>query len=276
MSRVVVRLIVFLVCGLFAAGREAQEVAVYSEAMGRDVANLVMLPDDYDGERCFPVVFLLHGHDMKYVEWLRVQRELPQLATQHGLILVCPDAANSWYWDSPVNPAMRYETYVASELTDYVKTHFKTIDDRRARGITGLSMGGHGALWLAIRHQHVFGACGSMSGAVDIRPFPDERWNIADALGKYAEHPERWAEYTVMTQLDKIRPGALAMLIDCGTDDFFYDINEALHRALLERKIPHDYISRPGAHTGRYWRNAILYQLLFFAEYFKQCPQEGA
>lgn len=265
-----------LCCGgwvLGAAAREPLYRPVHSKAMGREVDNLIMLPDDYDGERAFPVVFLLHGHDMKYTEWLRVQRELPELATKHGMILICPDAANSWYWDSPINPAMRYETYVARELPHYVRTHFKTIDDKRARALTGLSMGGHGALWLAIRHQDTFGACGSMSGGVDIRPFPDEVWNIADALGRYADNPERWAEHSVMTQLDKIRPGELSIIIDCGTDDFFYSINENLHRALLERKIPHDYISRPGAHNARYWRNAILYHLLFFAEHFKRMQQ---
>lgn len=265
-------LLVILLCSISAlhtGAMEPRQLTVHSSAMNKDVNNLVMLPDAYDGERAFPVIYLLHGHDMKYFEWLRVQRDLPELATKYGVILICPDAANSWYWDSPVNPAMRYETYVAQELPAYIKEHYKTIDDRQARAVTGLSMGGHGALWLAIRHRDTFGACGSMSGAVDIRPFPDEKWNIADALGKYEDNPDRWAEHTVMTQLDKIRPGELTIIIDCGTDDFFYEINENLHRALLERNIPHDYISRPGAHNGRYWRNAILYQLLFFAEYFK-------
>ena len=252
---------------------EPQEALVHSAAMGKDIHNLIMLPEDYDGQKSYPVVYLLHGHNMKYTEWLRVQRDLPRLATEHRLILVCPDGANSWYWDSPINPAMRYETYVARELPEYIKTHYQTIDNRHARAITGLSMGGHGALWLAIRHQDVFGVCGAMSGGVDIRPFPN-KWNIADSLGKYEEAPERWAEHTVMTQLDKIRPGELAMIIDCGTEDFFYEINENLHRALLERKIPHDYISRPGAHNGRYWRNAILYQLLFFAEHFRLNAQQ--
>ena len=261
---------VLLLCCLGALVAEAgqvEDVAVHSESMGRELHNLVMLPEGYDGERSYPVVYLLHGHGMKYSEWLRVQRELPQLADQHGLILVCPDGANSWYWDSPLNPAMRYETYVSAELPAYIRTHYRTIDDKRARAVTGLSMGGHGALWLAIRHQDVFGACGSMSGGVDIRPFPN-RWNIADSIGRYEDAPERWAAHTVMTQLHLIRPG-LAMIIDCGTEDFFYEVNEQLHRELLERKIPHDYISRPGAHNSRYWRHAIYYQLLFFADYFR-------
>lgn len=258
-------------CG---AVEQVADVVVRSEAMNKDIHNLVMLPDGYDGEKSYPVVYLLHGWGMKYHEWLRVQRDLPKLATQHGLILVCPDGANSWYWDSPVNPALRYETYVSKELTDYVRTHYKTVDDKRFRAITGLSMGGHGALWLAIRHQDTFGACGAMSGGVDIRPFPG-RWNIADSLGEYENNPERWAAHTVMTQLHLIRPG-LAIIIDCGTEDFFFEVNENLHRELLARKVPHDYISRPGVHNARYWRNSILYQLLFFAEHFRAAQQSAS
>ena len=252
---------------------EPADVTVHSEAMHKDIHNLIMLPEDYETGKRYPVVYLLHGHNMKYFEWLRVQRDLPKLATEHGVILVCPDGANSWYWDSPVNPALRYETYVSEELPKYVDAHYNTIATKQGRAITGLSMGGHGALWLAIRHQNTFGACGSMSGGVDIRPFPNN-WNIADSLGRYEDNPTRWAEHTVMTQLNKITPGALAIIIDCGTHDFFYEINENLHRALLKLNIPHDYLSRPGVHNARYWRNAILYQLLFFAEYFKSAQQE--
>lgn len=250
----------------------AEHVPVHSDAMNRDVNNMIILPASYDGKREFPVIYLLHGHGMQYFEWLRVQRDLPKLADHYGIILVCPDAGNSWYWDSPVNPASRFETYVACELPAFIKSKYKTIDSKDARAITGLSMGGHGALWLAIRHQDVFGACGSMSGAVDIRPFP-RNWNIADSLGKYEDNPARWDAHTVMTQLPLIKPG-LAIIIDCGTGDFFFEVNEKLHRELLARKIPHDYISRPGAHNGAYWRNAVLYQILFFSEIFnKRCPR---
>lgn len=266
--------IVWVALWAMAWAGQTLDVVAPSAAMRKEVHNLIMLPDAYDGERRFPVIYLLHGHDMKYTDWLRVQRDLPRLADLYGVILVCPDAANSWYWDSPVNPAMRYETYVAGELPEFIKTHYKTIDARWARAVTGLSMGGHGALWLAIRHQDVYGACGSMSGAVDIRPYPN-KWNIEDSLGKYEDNPQRWAEHTVMTLLDKIVPGpltmkSLPMIIDCGRDDIFCEINENLHRELLRRKIPHDYISRPGIHNGRYWRNAVLYQLLFFSEHFKR------
>lgn len=263
-------LIVLCFLSLCLEAQQVQTVSVHSAAMSKDINNLVILPEDYDAqqEKKYPVVYLLHGHGMDYKGWLKVQPRLPQLATQYGFIIVCPDGSTSWYWDSPIDPSIRYETYVAKELTDYVNNHYKVINDKRARAISGLSMGGHGALWLAIRHQDTFGACGSTSGGVDIRPFP-KNWNMSKALGEYADNPQRWDEHTVINQITHIRPG-LALIIDCGTEDFFYEVNESLHKALLEKGIKHTYITRPGAHRQPYWRNSILYHFLFYSEHFRQ------
>ena len=128
-------------------------------------------------------------------------------------------------------------------------------------------MGGHGGLWLGINHPDVFGACGSMSGGVDIRPFPNN-WDMKKWLGTYKENPKVWDEHTVINQLDKIEPNTLSIIIDCGTEDFFYQVNENLHKEMLYRNIKHDYIIRPGAHNGQYWENAVDYQLQFFSKFF--------
>ena len=128
-------------------------------------------------------------------------------------------------------------------------------------------MGGHGGLYLGFRNQDVFGACGSMSGGVDIRPFPNN-WGMTSRIGKQSENPEYWGNYTVMGLLHLLTPDNLKIIIDCGTKDFFYEVNEALHRELLYRNIPHDYISRPGVHNWDYWKNAIKYQMLYFNEFF--------
>ena len=128
-------------------------------------------------------------------------------------------------------------------------------------------MGGHGGLYLGFRHQDVFGACGSMSGGVDIRPFPNN-WDISKRLGKQSEHPENWEKNSVINQLYLLTPNSIKIILDCGTEDFFYDVNIRLHNELKYRNIPHDFISRPGGHNREYWENAVKYQALFFAEYF--------
>jgi len=69
--------------------------------------------------------------------------------------------------------------------------------------------------------------------------------------------------------LHLLQPNSLALIIDCGTEDFFFKVNENLHQQLLYRNIPHEYTTRPGAHNWNYWTNAIQYQLLFMSNYFK-------
>ena len=251
-----------------AFSKQVDTIEVYSLSMNLNVKNVVILPADYDDHTNLPIVYLLNGYSGDHKRWLSISPNLPELATYYQMIIVCPDGKNSWYWDSPVNPEMKYETYVAKELTDYMDKNYKTKKDKSGRAITGLSMGGHGGLWLGIRHQDVFGACGSTSGGVDIRPFP-KNWEMEVSLGAYAENRERWDNHTVINQLHLIEPD-LAIIIDCGTEDFFYDVNEKLHKEMLYRNIKHDYITRPGTHNAMYWRNSIEYQLLFFSNFFRR------
>ncbi|MDB5249953.1 MAG: esterase family protein [Segetibacter sp.] len=244
-------------------------VVTYSASMKKNIKAVVITPDNYNAATALPVVYLLHGYSGNYADWITKATGFEKAADLYNIIIVCPDGNNSWYWDSPVDEKYKYETYVSGELVKWVDNHYKTIKGREGRGITGLSMGGHGALYLAFRHQDVFGTAGTMSGGVDIRPFPNN-WDMAARLGKYAEQPEVWEKNTVINMLHLLTPNSLSLLIDCGTEDFFYKVNENLHQQLSMRNIPHDYISRPGAHNWNYWTNAINYQLLFMNSYFKK------
>lgn len=251
---------------LFAA--KVDTVSTYSSSMSKTIKAVVVLPNSYEKEPGnFPVLYLLHGYGGSYSNWGR-RVEVQEIADKYRMIVVCPDGAyDSWYFDSPVETSLKYETYIAYELVDWIDARYHTIASRKGRAITGLSMGGHGALYLAFRHQNVFGACGSMSGGVDIRPFPDN-WGLAKRLGKHRDFPERWEQHTVMGLLHLLTPNYLKIIIDCGTEDFFYTVNKKLHEELLYRNIPHDFIARPGAHNWDYWLHAIRFQALFFNSYF--------
>ncbi|WP_298646017.1 alpha/beta hydrolase family protein [uncultured Proteiniphilum sp.] len=247
-------------------------VNVFSGKMDKEVKTVIIKPQSYDGQDAFPVLYLLHGYSDRYDGWVNKAPHIKELSDTYGIIIVCPDGAfGSWYFDSPVDPAFQYETFISKELIAWVDGHYSTIPSRQGRAITGLSMGGHGGLYLAFRNQDVFGACGSMSGGVDIRPFPNN-WDIAQRIGSQRDYPQRWEENTVMGLLHLLTPNTLKIIIDCGTEDFFYAVNERLHDELLYRNIPHDYITRPGAHNWEYWGNAVKYQALFFHEYFKSRP----
>ena len=269
MKKIFMLLVVALLANssLWAFKREI--VTIHSDAMNKDINATVILPDGYKRAKKLTTVYLLHGFSGNYKEWDELGKASP-LADKHNVIIVMTDGGyDSWYWDSPVVPTNRYETFISKEVVEYIDSHYKTIADRSGRAIAGLSMGGHGALYLAIRHQDTYGAAGSMSGGVDIRPFP-RNWGMSKWIGTIAENPQNWEDYTVINMIDRLKPNHTRLIIDCGTEDFFYKVNCNLHAKLLEAKIPHDFYVRPGAHNWAYWRNSIKFQLLFFANFFEE------
>jgi len=228
----------------------------------------VALPADYyrSDTQTFPVVYLLNGHGGNHKSWSTVIN-LDSLATVNRMIIVCPDGRNSWYWDSPIDTTMQMESYITTELVPWVDANYRTRPTAANRAITGLSMGGHGGLWIGLRHPELFGNAGSTSGGVDIRPFP-KKWNIADRLGPYTDNPKRWDEHTVMTLVEKVKPGLCNIIFDCGTEDFFYKVNCELERVMTRRGIRHTFITSEGAHTSSYWHKSIQPQLRFFKSKF--------
>lgn len=243
-------------------------VQVESKSMNKNVEVVVVVPDGAV-TKATPVIYLLHGYSGNAHSWLVIKPNLKEIADDKGIIFVCPDGKNSWYWDSPLNANMRYETFISDELIKYIDNHYNTISKREGRAITGLSMGGHGAMWNAIRHNDVFSAAGTTSGGVDIRPFP-KNWEMSLQLGEKEQNVEKWEKYTVINLVPKMEKGKLAMIIDCGEDDFFLEVNKNYHEALLKQGIEHDFITRPGEHNLEYWNNSIDYQILFFQKHFEK------
>ena len=175
----------------FAAAAAVDTLAVRSASMDRDIPVIVILPDGASPANPCPTVYLLHGYGGNQTTWLRIKPSLPAIADREGIAFVCPDGATSWYLDSKVRAKSLYETFMTRELLPAVEERYPVSRDRSGRAITGLSMGGFGAVSLAIRHKELFGAVGSTSGGLDIRPFP-ENWEIPQLLGTQAEHPEAW------------------------------------------------------------------------------------
>lgn len=267
--------VLFLLAIFSPAKAAAVDTAVtHSASMNKDIKAVVITPANYSKKMSYPVVYLLHGYSGNYADWISKAPVIKRLSDEYNVIIVCPDGNfGSWYFDSPVDSAWKYETYVSKELVSYIDDHYATSKDRKDRAITGLSMGGHGALYLAFKHQDVFGACGSMSGGVDIRPFP-LNWDLSKRLGVYKEHPDNWEKNTVTNLLYLLTPGSLSITFDCGKDDFFYGVNKTLDEKLWERNIPHDFTVRPGGHTWEYWTNSIQYQMVFFYNFFQSSDKK--
>ncbi len=268
MKRLFTTLCLFVAFATTLQAYNLEEKSVLSPSMSKDIPVIVVTPDGYaESQKHYDVVYLLHGFGDNFRGWTAKGGVAP-LADLYDLIIICPDGAKSWYWDSPENSSLRYESFISEELIEWVDASYRTNATREGRAITGLSMGGQGALYISLRHPELFGAVGSTSGGVDIREFP-EGWDMHKLLGPKRENPERWDEWAVINLIELApKDGSLGIIVDCGTEDFFYDVNIALHNKMLEFGIPHDFYVRPGKHHWPYWKNSIKYQMLYFSDYF--------
>lgn len=252
------------------AGR-VDTVEIRSSSMHKTIKCVVVKPASYKKKKLtFPVVYLLHGYSGNYANWINRVPELKKYSDEFNLLIVCPDGAySSWYFDSPLDSSFRYETHIYKEVVNFIDSNYRTRKDPLSRAITGLSMGGHGALYIALRHPDVFGAAGSMSGGVDLKESKN-RFDISKRIGDTINYAKEWYNRSVVGLIDNYAETPVKIIFDCGVTDFFIGGNRLLHKKMLDLKIDHDYIERAGEHNWDYWRNSILFQLTYFNKYFNQ------
>lgn len=243
--------------------------------MHKSIRCVVIKPTGYSLKKDrYPVTYLLHGWSGSYASWLSDAPQLAEHADAYQMLIVCPDGGyDSWYLDSPVDSSVRYETHISREVVSYVDYYYHTKATREGRAIAGLSMGGHGAVFIAARHPEVFGAVGSMCGGLDLMPFIKNDWDLKGVLGSPVLQRKNWETHTALSQVPRLEAAKLSIIIDCGDRDFFLDVNRAMHQALLQSSVPHEYTERPGEHNDAYWSNAVDFQLLYFDKYFDKHKQ---
>lgn len=274
----------FMGCWTLTFGAKVDTLSIPSAAMQKNLRAGVVLPNSYGkGKAAYPVLYLLHGGGGQFSDWLTKTPDkllLQNLSDQYNLIIVTPEGEKlSGYLDGPIQKDNQFETYITKEVIDKIDNTYRTIRDRKGRVITGLSMGGHGSLYLSARHPDLFCAAGSMSGALDLNTThwkisPDFAKQIAPQferiLGPTGASPDLYAANSVVNLADKMKANGLKLIIDCGVDDFLIEPNRELHRRLVYNQTTHDYTEHPGGHTWEYWENSLLYHVLFFHKILKE------
>lgn len=171
-----------------------QTVEFYSPAVLRTMKYDIVLPPGYEeGDKRYPVIYLLHGYMQNYTVWGRnlgasfYARELGEL------ILVLPDAGNTWFvnYASSVEGKNQWEDYLIEDVIGHVDANFRTVDDRAGRALAGLSMGGFGAFSVGLRHPDMFISLGSTSGALNYARDRAEAIAAAKILDRNARSPEQ-------------------------------------------------------------------------------------
>jgi len=219
----------------------------------------IALPPGYDtsGER-YPVIYVLHGLPSSDQAYKGITGYADSLAsTGHPAIVVGAQGARPGDTDPEWHnwgPGRDWETATESELVALIDDHSRTIPERSARGIIGISAGGYGAALIAIHHPETYQVIESWSGYFVLTD-PD---GTPKDLGSAEANADASAHAHVAHLKDEFRPyGKTFFGFYIGAQDpynGFVDDNKALNRELTEAGIPHVFEIYQGAHDGAFWR----------------------
>ena len=281
--------------------REIATVEFYSPAVDRAMKYNILLPADYaSSTERYPVLYLLHGLTQNYTAWGRSNGTPFYAGLYDDLIVVMPDAGNSWYInyaETEDGKKNDWENHIVVDVVGHVDWNFRTIPRRAGRAISGLSMGGYGAITLGLRHPDLFISIGSTSGALEyahsgarrLRGLDPERAPRQRTPAQQAEFDARQRRPNPLIGIDgfssqvertpKGRPFVTAedadaydpfvliaelspdevphIYVDCGTEDRLIVGAERFAAILLEKEIAFNYMQMPGEHNPAYWIQSI-------------------
>ncbi|NBR55676.1 MAG: esterase family protein [Chitinophagia bacterium] len=260
-----------------------------SKILNRDVHYSIYLPSDYNiSDRSYPVTYLLHGYgdaDDGWIQFGEINRLADKAITEGTIppmIIVTPDGFKSFYINA-ADGSLSYEDFFIKELIPHIEKTYKVKSEKRFRGIAGLSMGGYGALLYGLKYPKLFAAAAPLSAVVwsnsDISTASDNIYNslFATADKKNVKGTDRinaaWLQNSPLHLIETKTIEELSSVkywIDCGDDDYLSVGNANLHIAMTNKKIPHEFRVRDGAHSWTYWRTGVIDALAFIGNSFHQ------
>jgi S-formylglutathione hydrolase FrmB len=237
-----------------------------SRSTRKEMPYNVLLPKSYGGtKRRFAVLYLLHGLFGSYNNWVELTG-LRNYSDHYELVIVTPEGLDSWYVDSGTDKRARFEKYILRDLISGIDDIFRTRARRESRGIAGNSMGGYGAMKLALKRPDLFAFAASTSGAFHAPMLSeansDERWaelmpSINQAFGPPGSRVRRFNNVFEIAARAGRKGGLPTIFIDCGKEDSFLEVNRDLSRRFERCGIEHTYKEFTGGHDWDYWGRRI-------------------
>ena len=233
-----------------------QDVTFRSAALNRDMVYRIVLPSNIPAGEKLPVVYLLHGGGGAYRDWSNYS-DVAHFAEQ-SLILVMPEGNSSYYTNAATRPEDRYEDYITKDLIADVESRFPAAASRSSRAMVGVSMGGFGAINMALKHPNLFGFVGALSPAIDVpsRPFSIKR------IGQWRHHAGIFGAWKSQSRRDN-DPFRLVrsadpkqvpyIFLSCGEQEGLLAPNRKFAEILERRHFQYEFHAGPGNHDWNQW-----------------------
>ena len=210
------------------------------------------------------VLYLLHGYSNDHTNWVR-KSSIERYAEPYNLAVIMPAVNHSFYCNEVYGE--RYWDYISEELPKTMHSFFRLSDRREDTFVAGLSMGGYGALRLALTYPERFGAAGSFSGAVDLGALalgPDHEMESRRIFGENPVFYGTEADNLFLMKKNAGAPKKPRLYLSCGREDFLYPMHGPFIRLLEENGWDVTRRDEPGAsHTWEFWDSEVHHFLTF-------------
>jgi len=275
--------VVFLPRQALAAGR-VECNSLSSKILARAVSYCIVLPRSFDADkaRTFPVLYFFHGlgdNEQFFVHsgaW-NLLEDMRDKGELKDFLIATPDARSTFYINAR-DGKERYEDFLLQEFFPYVEKHYRAAAGRSNRAISGISMGGYGALYLAVRHPQLFSSVSAHSAALIDKlpnflagalPNSPRARVLGDAFGNPPD-PVFWQAHNPIVIARTANLAHLNIYFDCGDrDDFGFEAGAiALDKVLTSRQIPHEFHIYPGRHDASYFAEHLPGSLEFHSRHF--------
>lgn len=214
-----------------------------------------------------PTLFLLHGWSGCYRNW-GDKYDLCSIAEKSGFRIICPDGFyNSWYLNNIDENKMQWRTFFDEELYPQMKEKYGLDPERTF--ISGLSMGGHGAINIFIDDTTRFRAAGSMSGVLNLHRTNLIENEVSQVLGNYEQNYDMYTSESAIRRIEKIRGCTKPLILCCGYDDSYCICTEEFAARCRELGIPSIEIISPGTHSWKFWGYALGEHLEIYTRILK-------
>lgn len=244
-------------------------IVISSENLGCDDTCLVFTPNTKKLFDKVPTLFLLHGWSGCYKDWSK-KYPLQEISDKSGFRIICPDGFyNSWYVNSSSTDGMQWRKFWDEDLWPVMCEKYNLDPDYTF--ITGLSMGGHGAINLFFDHPENYRSAGSMSGVLDLnRTTLIEKW-VSKVMGEYLPTNKRYDEESAVNRVEvyaKTYPQAQqkVLIVSCGYEDIYSACAEEFSKKCRELNVPHVQHLSKATHSWKYWGYALEEHISHFTK----------
>jgi putative tributyrin esterase len=242
------------------------DVVFRSASLGRQMKYRIVLPTGTAQTKALPIVYFLHGVGGDFRDW-STYSDVERLA-EGKLVLIMPQGDSSYYMNAAGRPTDRYEDYIVQDIPSDVEAKFPLVRTTEKRAIVGVSMGGFGAIKIAMTHPNLYVFAGAMSPPLDVprRPFSLRRiqqsWSLRSIFGPWGSDTRRHNDPFLIARASSAANMPF-LYLSCGEDESLLLVNRQFAAVLREQQLACAFHIVPGGHEWKQW-NAELPRLFAY------------